>query len=176
MPHELGAFTLRKPEPGDADALYALKNDPAVASLLGGFSTGYSHDDIARWIDRHSKATDEAMFIVADEHDRCVGHVALYKIDHRVRSAELGIALATSVSGKGLGRACTRFALEYAFDPLNLHRVYLEVLATNERAVGLYRSLGFTEEGRLRDAQWRNGRYVDVLLFGILRDELRREP
>jgi len=61
--------------------------------------------------------------------------------------------------------------LEYGFRELNLNRVDLSVLATNERAIGLYESLGFRHEGRLREAQFRSGQYVDVLLMAILAKE-----
>jgi ribosomal-protein-alanine N-acetyltransferase len=176
MHREIAGFYLRKPERGDVDALWVVKNDPAVAAMLGGFSTGYSRTDLEGWVDFHAKAKDEALYVIADGKDRPIGHVGLYKIDHRIRSAEFAIIIGDSTAwGKGLGRACTRFAVEYGFDELNLRRIYLEVLATNERAIKLYRSLGFVEEGRLRQAQWKAGKYVDVLVMALLSEEYRRD-
>lgn len=171
--HDLGGCLLRRPEPGDADALYRQKNDPQVAALLEGFSRGMSRADVLEWIERHRRATDEVLWVVADaDGERCLGHVGLYRVDPRVRSAEFGIMLGEpSVWGRGIGRACTRFALEYGFGELNLNRISLTVLASNVRAAGLYRSLGFRDEGRLRQAQYRRGRYDDVLLMALLRDE-----
>lgn len=167
-------IVLRRPEPADAEALYRQKNDPAVVGQLEGFSPGMAMADVRDWIDRHRAARDEVLWIIADaETQACLGHVALYRIDHRVRTAEFGILLGEpAVWGRGIGRACTRFAVEYGFAELNLNRISLTVLATNERAAGLYRSLGFQDEGRLRQAQFRHGAYVDVLLMSILRDEL----
>jgi RimJ/RimL family protein N-acetyltransferase len=112
------------------------------------------------------------LFVIASGDDRCLGHVGLYRIDHRVRSAEFAILIGDKGSwGKGLGRRCTTFMVEYGFDQLNLNRIYLEVLATNSRAVELYKKIGFVEEGRLRCGQFKEGRYVDVLVMGLLRDE-----
>lgn len=174
--YEVAGFRLRKPERSDIDALYVVKNDPEIASMLGGFSIGYSTTDLEGWIDLHRAAKDEALFVIVDTKDRAIGHVGLYKINHRIRSAEFAIVIGDrSTWGKGLGRACTRFAIEYGFDELNLRRIYLEVLATNERAIKLYRSLDFVEEGRLRQAQWQQGKYVDVLLMGLLIEEYRRD-
>ncbi len=174
--HEVAGFRLRKLEPSDIDALYVVKNDPEIASMLGGFSTGYSRTDLEGWVEFHRVAKDEALFVIADTKDRAIGHVGFYKIDHRIRSAEFAIVIGDrSTWGKGLGRACTRFAIEYGFDELNLRRIYLEVLVTNERAVKLYRSLGFVEEGRLRQAQWQQGKYVDVLVMGLLIEEYGRD-
>ena len=66
---------------------------------------------------------------------------------------------------------CTAWALTYGFDELHLHRIQLEVLATNDRAIRVYERLGFLHEGRKRHAQFKAGRYVDVLVMAVLEDE-----
>ena len=176
--HRVGEVVLRKPEPRDLDALYVQKNDPELAAMLGGFHSGYTRADLAAWLDFHRAARDEVLWVMAEAgRDSCLGHVGLYKVDHRVGSAEFAILLGDRTWwGKGVGKACTVFAIDYAFTQLNLRRVYLEVLATNERAAGLYRKLGFKDEGRLRQHQYKNGAHVDVLMMGLLRDEWRRGP
>ena len=174
MHFDLGNVRLRKPEPSDVDALFAQKNDPEVASMLGGFTKGYTRADLARWVDAHAQAKDEALYVIADADDRCLGHVGLYKIDHRIRSAEFAILVGDRKAwGSGIGRACTSFMLGFGFEDLQLHRIYLEVLETNERARRLYESLGFVHEGKLRHAQWKGGRYLDVHVMAILEDEWR---
>ncbi len=171
--YRLGDCVLRRPEPADLEALYEQKNDPAIASLLGGFSTGYSRADLRDWLEHHRQSHDEVLWAIAQmEGDRCVGHVGLYRIDYRIRSAEFAIMIGErTMWGQGLGRACTKFTLSYGFGELNLNRIYLSVLETNERAIRLYRSIGFHEEGRLRQAQFKQGRYIDVLMMGLLSSE-----
>jgi RimJ/RimL family protein N-acetyltransferase len=167
---------LRKPEPKDVDSLYVAKNNPEIGSMLGGFTAGYSHADLGSWVEFHRSAKDEAFFVIADANDVAVGHVALYKIDLRAGHAEFGIMLGDkSTWGKGLGTACTRFMVEYGFDQLNLRRIYLELLEDNPRAQRLYEKLGFVLEGRLRQHQYKGGKYLDVLVMGLLRDEYRRD-
>lgn len=174
MHFDLGKARLRKPEPSDVDALFAQKNDPEIAALLGGFTKGYTRADLARWVEAHARAEDEALYVITDADDRCLGHVGLYKIDHRVRSAEFAILLGDKKAwGTGIGRACTSFMLRFGFEELQLHRIYLSVLETNERARRLYESLGFVHEGKLRHAQWKGGRYLDVHVMSILEDEWR---
>lgn len=163
---------LRPPEVTDVDALYRYKNDPDVGDKLVGFTTGYSRADLVRWVEFHNDSTDEVLWVIANSDDECVGHVGLYQIDHRVGGAEFGILIGDATyRGRGLGRACTQFCIDYAFDRLNLNRVHLRVLTSNEGAAHLYRSLGFRDEGCLRQAQFRNGRYVDVLIMSLLRSE-----
>jgi len=175
MHYKIADYHLRKPESSDTEPLRIQKNDPEVAEMLGGFRTGYSRDDIADWIAFHRKCADEVLWVIADGNDVAVGHVGLYKIDFRVRSAEFAIMIGAGAQGRGLGRACSRFMLTYGFEELNLNRVYLEVLDSNERAQHLYRTLGFSEEGRLRQAQYKAGRYHDVVLMGLLRQEFKRD-
>jgi RimJ/RimL family protein N-acetyltransferase len=172
---EVAGYRLRKPEPSDVHALYRLKNDPDVVAMLVGFTTGYSTADLEAWVERHRTAANEALFVIADPEDRAIGHVGLYDIDHRVQSAEFAIAIDRSMWGKGLGRACSRRVIEYGFGELNLRRITLEVLETNERAIRLYRSLGFVDEGRLRQAYRKQGDWIDVLLMGLLVAEYRRD-
>jgi len=52
-----------------------------------------------------------------------------------------------------------------------MHRVALEVLADDPRAVSCYRKVGFVEEGRLRQRDWRDGAYHDVLIMSILNEQ-----
>jgi ribosomal-protein-alanine N-acetyltransferase len=173
MNYSVGEFVLRRPEPSDIEALYVQKNDPEIAALLGGFGMGYSVADLHDWVEYHRKRADEVVWAIVERATgKCVGHVGLYQIDHRVRDAEFAIMLGDRAAwGRGLGRGCTRFAVDYGFRQLNLNRVHLSVLATNERAIRLYHSLGFRDEGCLRQAQFKNGQYIDVLLMGMLASE-----
>ena len=63
--------------------------------------------------------------------------------------------------------------LRFAFEELNLHRVSLTVLDTNERAIACYRKCGFVEEGRLREDWYQEGRYHDLIVMGVLAPEFR---
>lgn len=175
MHHVIDEFLLRKPEPHDVEALYAWKNDPEVANMLVGFTTGYTRADLVKWVEFHRAAADEAFFIIARRSDdRAVGHVAFYQLNHRLGIGDFAILLGDkSTWGKGLGKKCTRYMIEYGFEVLNLRRITLGVLVTNPRAESLYRSLGFVEEGRLRRAQLKAGQFVDVILMSLFREEYK---
>jgi len=171
MIYRLGDFTLRPPEPADIEALYRFKNDPDIAKMLVGFSTGYSKADLANWVEFHRKSQDEVLWVIAENDDRCIGHMGLYRIDHRIGCAEYGILIGESARrGRGLGRACMKFAVEYGFRELNLNRIYAHILAHNEASIRMCRSLGFDLEGCLRQAQFKSGSYVDVVMMSALRD------
>lgn len=173
MIHELTKCILRPMEPYDEELLFRYKNDQELADLLGGFHLGYSHSDIAEWIEKHRKHDDEELLAIADkETNACLGHVGLYNIDYRVRSAEFAILIGEKKAwGAGLGKEVTSHVIQWGFKYLNLNRIYLSALANNERALRMYLSIGFKEEGRLRQAQFKNGRYLDEINMSILRSE-----
>ena len=64
-----------------------------------------------------------------------------------------------------------QLALAYAFRTLGLHRVSYVIPEANQAALAAYLRAGFCEEGHLRQAVYRDGRYHDLIALGILRDE-----
>ena len=63
------------------------------------------------------------------------------------------------------------FITFYAFRTLNLNRIWLHVFEFNERALRAYEKVGFVREGVLRQDVFREGRYWNTVVMGILRDE-----
>ena len=101
-----------------------------------------------------------------------VGLIGLHQLNWIARSAELRVLIGErSAWGQGIGTEATQLLVAYAFESLNLHKVWLGV---NERNVGArttYERSGFRSEGVLRDDVYRNGRYYDVVRMSILREE-----
>lgn len=160
---------LRKADMKDIDALYEIKNDIKSASLLGGFSNGYSRKDIENWINYHNNKQDEVIFLIETlKNEKVIGHVGLYNIDFRVRKAEFAILIAGDENqGKGYGTLCTEFMIQYAFSELNTRKITLSLLSDNVRALNLYKKLGFVQEGLLKEEQYKNGRYHNVILMAL---------
>ena len=71
--------------------------------------------------------------------------------------------------GRGFGKEAVRLTLRYAFHELGLRRLSLDVISDNLPAIGLYRGLGFQEEGRLRERVYRDGLASDLIYMGLLR-------
>jgi RimJ/RimL family protein N-acetyltransferase len=79
----------------------------------------------------------------------------------------LGVGLLPAWRGQGVGERLMRPALEAA-RALGLSRVELRVRADNERAISLYRKLGFVLEGRCRRATRVDNEFYDVIIMGLL--------
>jgi RimJ/RimL family protein N-acetyltransferase len=72
----------------------------------------------------------------------------------RSRTATYTVGLfVVALRGRGLGQEITRLVLAWAFGVLGVHRVELEVLAGNGRAIGCYRACGFGQEGIRHEAE-----------------------
>jgi len=170
---DCGPVVLRSFEPADIDALYSFRNDPNITDVLTGFSFGFSRADLKDWIEsqRHDR-TRLVWAIATKEDDMCIGQIGLYEIDHRLGTAELGAQIGDKGQhGRGIGRLVYTAALRYAFEELRLHKVWGKILETNEPPLALTKKLGFRQDGVLRDAQFRKGRYANVVLISILDSE-----
>jgi len=89
------------------------------------------------------------------------GVVGLFNINWQARHAELRIFL-WSKQGEGIGTDACKFIVDYAFNMLNLNKVWLGVNAEHEQAKACYHKAGFKDIGILRSEIFRNGRYYDV--------------
>ncbi len=129
-----------------------------------------SEDDAAKQIEqwRDDWPASVTFALRAIDDDRLVGMTRLYDIQSHHRTAVLGLGIGReSEWGKGFGTDASKVTIRYGFQELNLYRIWLDVFGYNERAQALYRKLGFTEEGRLREHFERNGRRHDVILMGL---------
>ena len=101
-----------------------------------------------------------------------IGGCGFGNINYRHQRAEVGLFIGEkSLWNQGLGQDILRTAVAYGFEQLNFHRIYLRVFAENERAIRAYEKVGFRPEGRFREAEWRHGRWHDILFMSILRHE-----
>ncbi len=97
------------------------------------------------------------------------------KVDERNRHAELAIVIGEKdYWSKGYGSQMMHTLLEYGFEGLNLERLYLHVFSFNERAIKFYEKFNFKHEGTLRNMLYRDGKYHDLLAYGLMRDEWQR--
>lgn len=155
-------------EESDAPALVRMINEPLPHMVMGREPRSLA--DVAALI-RHWRRGDHVVFAIRNGPEvmsELLGCVGLFDIRHVDRNAEFRIFLAKDARGHGVGLAATRFAVEYGFTDLGLHRIWLGVQAENAPAIGCYQKAGFQREGVLRDETWIGGRFVDTVRMSIL--------
>ncbi|MEN6434910.1 MAG: GNAT family protein [Anaerolineaceae bacterium] len=166
---------LRAIERSDLPRFVHWLNDPEVIeNLIQRFPLSLAHEET--WYEENLKKpkAEQSMVIetwLADEWTP-IGVMGLFDLYWLARTAEVGIFIGEKqLWNRGLGTKAMCLLLRYAFTSLNLNKIKLHVYETNPRAIQSYRKAGFVEEGRLRKEDFINGRYVDVIYMGILRDE-----
>lgn len=170
------SYFLREISREDIPAINSWRNDPELIKNLGGPFRYVTKEVDDAWFSSYlgSRDSNIRLAIVEVEIKKIIGATYLTGIDWVCRSAEFSIWIGTSESqGKGAGRFATLETLEHAFNNMGLHRVHLTVLSENLRARKLYKSVGFTEEGTLRQAVFKKGEYKDMVAMSILSDEFK---
>ncbi len=166
---------LRAVEPSDLPDYHRWLNDPKVIRHLELYAPLSTPDEEA-WYEAMRADASQSVFAIETETGQHIGNLALMRINWKDRSAELGIVIGDkSQWGKGYGQDAIRTLLDFAFDEMNLHRVYLRVHANHQLAINLYRKCGFVKEGRLREDIYSEGQYHDVLVMSMLKREFNSQ-
>jgi UDP-4-amino-4,6-dideoxy-N-acetyl-beta-L-altrosamine N-acetyltransferase len=125
----------------------------------------------ARWFDGLMADPDRRGWIILQDGAPC-GQLMLKGLTSPQQRAEWGWYIGEAEArGRGAGRAAQALGLDVAFDELGLQRVWAEVLAENEAALKAQSAAGFRREGYLRRHAFKDGRFTDVVVLGILREE-----
>lgn len=167
---------LRKLSANDYTTYHDWRNDIEVMETTSPQLDIYTLEETEQYISAIvSQSTAKGYLIEYKETEQTVGIVSLINIDYKNRSAECIIDIGVKdMWGKGIGTAAISLILEFAFNELNLHRVYLQVFSFNERAIKLYEKMGFIHEGKFRQALYRMGKWHDIVIMGILKDEYHK--
>ena len=142
-----------------------------LAFVIAAEATAHAAGYVQPWTrDRHLHALDdpnEGHWMVADPTTRDrVGYVILVGL----QDPDLCLLIKRIVitqTGKGYGRSALMQVLDQAFGEFGAHRVWLDVMEDNHRARSLYRSLGFVEEGRLRECVKIGDEFVSMWLTSM---------
>ncbi len=149
--------------------------DPEVARLTRYQDGPMRPDEIERFFTMRAMGPDSlAMGIHVRPTGRIIGSCAFSQLDADNGSVLFHITIGEHDSwGRGYGSEATSLMVDHAFSSLGLHRVALSVFAFNERAIRAYQRVGFTIEGKAREAIWRDGAWWDELHMSILEPEWR---
>ena len=163
---------LRAPEEGDEEVIATTENHPQARETLF-YALPMSVDSIReKWIKFNDDPNTIVLMICNKNPDKPIGITAFHRIDWVSRMAIFYIAIADSENrSKGLGSEVTRLIMDYAFNTLNLNRVQLHVAVENKKAIAVYKKNGFEIEGTLRQAMYREGKYHDFYVMGLLKDD-----
>lgn len=164
--------TLRTVEEDDVPFIQRHSNDPRVRVPMT--FTGPSNEAQSQeHYEEQFVEDDDSVHLLLCRDEEPVGLVMLFRINRRIGWGELACWLAPEYHGEGYASEGLSLFLDHVFDQLHLHRVRARAIVENGPSRGILESLGFEQEGILRDEKYVLGEHQDVALYGLLEDEWR---
>jgi RimJ/RimL family protein N-acetyltransferase len=163
--------SIRRARPEDVDFIVDLVTHEDVEPFLAAVQPKAPKEVLAE-IER-SNADPEAFGIFLVEVDEApAGTMRFERSNRRSRIADLGgLAVHPDFRGRNVGDEAARLLQRHLFDELGYHRLQLEVYGYNARAMRHAERAGFVREGVRRKAYWRNGAWVDSVLYGLIPED-----
>lgn len=166
---------LRPLEPSESEVVWRWQRDPEVMRWM---DDGYAQSLASvrkRLEERPRNAYGEVLYgIEVLAPAALIGLVRLRDAEPETGCAELDIYIGEKEHwGRGYATDAMRAMCRYGFEKMRLHKISLTVVTENHAAHRVYRKVGFTEEGRLRQVFRRDGRWYDMFTMGLLEGELR---
>lgn len=165
---------LREYRIDDIEKAQKFINDSEVKMLLHpGIPYLYTYQDEQKWFDTITATKDVYSFAIETIKEKeYIGGCGINNIDWKNSVVEVGIFIGDkNLWGKGYGTDAMKILIRFIFDQMNINKIKLKVFSFNERGIKSYEKCGFKKEGILRQEIFRNGKYYDDILMGLLRNE-----
>lgn len=165
--------TLRPIEFEDLEFIRTMLNDPWFESMITGWAYPISKKDQEAWYAAFKNSSSQIRYIIETEADGVVGFTGLKNIDWKNGTADGGgmrVAKRENMS-KGIATDAYMTLLRYAFYELRLNRVNGSVFKYNTASIRATEKVGFKQEGIQREAIFKDGKYHDIILLGVLKSD-----
>jgi ribosomal-protein-alanine N-acetyltransferase len=167
-------LTLRPARMSDAEDLYEYSRDPAVAKhvLWDAHTSIHQTRSYIRYLIRQYKNGQPSSFVITiTETGKAVGTIGFMWIQQENRSAEVGYSLSRAYWNQGIMTEALTALLDFGFLKLNLNRIEAQHESDNPASGRVMAKAGMSFEGRLRQRVYNKGRFADVDLYSIIRQE-----
>jgi ribosomal-protein-serine acetyltransferase len=158
-----------------AEALFRLtdRNRNALREWLPWVDSNVSVEQTKSFIQStlEAFARNEGIQLGLYVNGQIAGCIGLHQLDWANRKTSIGYWLGSEFQGGGRMTSACRAVVDYVFRELNLNRVEILAAERNVKSRAIPERLGFVQEGRIRQAERLNGRYVDHIVYGMLREE-----
>jgi RimJ/RimL family protein N-acetyltransferase len=168
-----GDVRLRVLEPDDAPAFAAAFAEDPELGILVGVEEDPDEASVRSRLEGPDDWPGFELAVTVDGSDALHGIVSVHHVVERHGRVEVGFWLVRAARGAGLGARAVRLVLDWLFAQPWVRRVELSTTPNNAGAMALAERLGFTHEGTQRQRDVERGVAVDIVWYGILRDEWR---
>lgn len=164
---------MRAVEPEDAAFFFALQEDTERSRLLDFLPSPSFKAALERWVREQSRKEldGDAFQWIIEAAGEPVGSIVTHTVSPRNGTFGYGLEVARNHQRKGYAKEAVTLVLRYYFGELRYQKAHAGVQENNAGSIALHRSLGFRDEGTQRRMVFQEGRYLDLLLFGLTADE-----
>lgn len=177
--HVNDELTLRMLSGRDAEPLYQLTDQSRehLKKWLPWLDEIHSVDDSLSFIKNSFQLYNDRKGITAGIFwfDQLVGVVGFNELDFKNKTGYIGYWLGENYQGKGIMTKAVSSLITYGFSDLSLNRMDLRAAKENLPSRAIAERIGFKKEGQIRQAEWLYDRYVDHIVYGLLKDEWNNE-
>ena len=162
---------LRNLENKDVPFMLEWMHDADVVQYFRFDSSKSTEEDAKAFILMANQETNSRHYAIVNDQDEYLGTISLKHIDLENRNAEYAICIRKGAMGKNIAKCATDLILKIAFLELKLHKVYLNVLEDNQRAIKFYEKYGFEYEGTLKGQVLHHGKFKDLRYYAAFSPE-----
>jgi RimJ/RimL family protein N-acetyltransferase len=164
---------LRKWSEADLDNLVKFANNQNIAKwLTNGFPHPYTFEDGKAYLSMVTNDNPTKVFAI-EVNGEAVGSIGIYpQSDIHEKNAEMGYWLAEAYWGQGIMEKAIREIVEYGFQTFDIVRIFARPFSTNLQSQRVLEKAGFTLEARLKKALFKNGEFMDELIYAKLNDRI----
>ena len=162
---------LREMTPQDVTALLKHFGNPEVIKYIDmqPIKTREQADEWLRWMGSYFAAHDGLRWGITLQQDRTfIGSAGIHNWNREARYAEIGYDIAQPYWGNGYATEVTHAIINFGINHMHLNRIEADIIAGNDASIRVLEKLGFQQEGILRERTYKDGKYHDILLFGLL--------
>lgn len=166
--YQLDLIEFKKITSADAEFVNNIRNIYCEEYLHT--SNKFSIEQTKTWIQE-----TKPLYYIIMYGNRSIGYFRLSNYSAENSNIYIGADIHPSYTGLKLAVPTYKKFINFLFDSMHLNKITLEVLDTNNRAINLYKKLGFVYEGQKRKEVFKNNKYVDSIIMSILKEEWNKE-
>ena len=166
-------YKIRSFHSTDKEALIKYANNFNIAkNLRDSFTYPYTEKDAELWLTVALNQNPELNFAIANEVELIGGIGLMPQQDVYRFSAEIGYWLAEPFWGNNIATNALIAMTKFAFENFNFNRLYANVFEFNPASEKVLQKAGYKFEGRMRKAVYKNGKFLDQMIYSILKEEV----
>ncbi len=152
-------------------------NDPKIMKYLESRFTHHTIESLKKYVQDKEKKGDEIIFaIISKRENKHIGNIKIGPINKIHKFADIGLLIGNkSFWGRGIATEAIGLIVDYAFNKLNIHKLMAGVYSENIASIKAFKKNGFKEEGISRKQYLCNGKYVDRINLGILKNDFEKK-